>query len=197
MILFYETKLQRYFERVEKTRDWRGLSLAFWIADHDLIRSPSHHEHTRVEGALRCVARELNHRIAVDRQRLRAGECSFHALNEVIAVGLEFFLTIEVETRIVIHPTDQVDEARLARDEQICRVRTVVTRRRLFRFLWSDWHEDREAAQVRTEADPAAVVRFCGSNGSRCRSRGRRCGPGGRGWWPFGMLLRDGSEAEP
>jgi hypothetical protein len=148
-----------------------------------------------MEGPLWCVGRELKHWKTIDVQRLRAGECSFHAFDEVIAVGFKLLLPIEIETRIVIDPADQVDVAWLARDEQVCRVRAVITVHRFFRFLGNLGHEDREAAVIRTEVGPS--LRVSGANGRRRRPGGRGCGPGGRGWWPFCMLLRSRREAEP
>ena len=144
-----------------------------------------------MEGALGGVGREFNHWITIDVQRLRTGERSFHAFNEVIAVGFEFLLTVEIETRIVIDPADQVDVGCLALNKEVSRIRAVVTRRRLFRFLRNPGNEHRKASQFGIEVDPATGVRL------RSGSNGRRSWAGRCGWWPSCMFLRTRGEAKP
>src|SRR5689334_4688298 len=118
------------FERVEEPVGAHWIFLVLGITDNDLIRPAAHHVNPRLENSVSRLGDKLERLVAVDLHRTSADECRLDAFYEVVAVGSEFAYPVEVKTRIVVDPADEIDVRIVTDDEQVGRVWTMLARGR-------------------------------------------------------------------
>src|SRR6185437_12577555 len=160
---------------------------ALWRSDDDLIWPAAHQENSRLENSIARLGDKLETRITLDRRWASADQCCIDAFDEVIAIGFELGLAVEIETRIVINPADQVDARRVFHDEQVRRVWPMGAVDRLRLVLRCFRHEHGEVALGRSKFHPTTVI----WRPRRSRSIAGRAG------WTGAMFLGVEREADP